>query len=68
MQMYLLTTYRIFNNFYIGITDYPSQRLIKNNETILPRFMLITIILIRGLYQANLHLKVYLLSYRTNFC
>ena len=54
MRMYLITFYGISKSFYTDTNDKLSQGLIQGNRVVLPGFLLIAILFIRSLYQANL--------------
>ena len=54
MQIHLLTAHRLSEQFYTGTTSKSFQSLIQENGAASPGFLLIAIILIRELYQANL--------------
>ena len=61
--MHLLTAYRLSNFFYAGSLTIPFQGLIQGNSIVSPRFMLITILLIRCLCNKELaHLSESLIS------
>ena len=52
--MYLLTAYRISETFYTGSDSHPFQGLIQGNGAASLGFLLMTVMLIRSLYSANL--------------
>ena len=52
--MYLLTSYGISSSFYTGSAKNPFQGLIQGNSAVSPGFLLITVLLIRSLYQAKI--------------
>ena len=54
MQIYLVTACSISNTFYTEIKENPFQELIQENEAASLGFLLIAVILIRRLYQAEL--------------
>ena len=52
--MYLMTAYRLLENYYIGLASRPFQGLIQGNRVASLRFLLIAIMLMIGLYKADL--------------
>ena len=52
--MYLMTAYGLLEKYYTGLVSKPFQGLIQENRVASPGFLLIAVILIRGLYKADL--------------
>ena len=52
--MYLIIAYRLSENYYTGLVSKLFQGLIQENRVAYPGFLLILVILIRGLYKVDL--------------